>query len=124
MRQACGAVARKRGGAEYHRDVSVQVEHARQQWKEGHERLQAEAGDRVRYERLVAQVEAVTDELRRRLGQTFTLAELAAVYAGAADWSREAVAENAPAPGWPRTLAIVEDAAFHLYARGATDYTP
>ena len=70
------------------------------------------------------QVDAVTAELRRRVGQTFTLAELAAAYAGAERWSRDAVASSAPPAGWPRTLALVEAAAFHLYARGAVDYTP
>jgi hypothetical protein len=35
-----------------------------------------------------------------------------------------AVAAQAPAPGWAGTLAMVEAAAFHLYARGAADYEP
>ena len=104
--------------------MSAVVENARQQWEDGYRRLQAEARDPVRYARMLEQVEAVTDELRRRLGQVFTLAELAEVYARAEDWSREAVAQNAPTPGWPRTLSTVEDAAFHLYARGARDYAP
>jgi hypothetical protein len=34
------------------------------------------------------------------------------------------VAEQSPAPGWPRTLSLVEAAAFHLYSRGAQDYLP
>jgi hypothetical protein len=34
------------------------------------------------------------------------------------------VSERAATPGWPRTLAIVQDTAFHLYQRGAVDYTP
>jgi hypothetical protein len=37
---------------------------------------------------------------------------------------RDTVSERAPTPGWPRTLAIVQDAAFHLYQRGAVDYSP
>jgi hypothetical protein len=64
------------------------------------------------------------DELRRRVGGTFTLAELAAEYARADRWVLEAVAERASVPGWPRTLAVVEGAAFHLYSRGAVDYSP
>ncbi len=104
--------------------MSAAVENARQQWEDGFRRLQAEACDPVRHARLLEQVEVVTDELRRRLGQIFTLAELAEAYAGAESWSRDAVAEGAPAAGWPRTLSIVEDAAFHLYARGARDYAP
>ena len=38
------------------------------------------------------------------------------------EWVRDTVSERAPTPGWPRTLAIVQDAAFHLYQRGAVDY--
>ena len=34
------------------------------------------------------------------------------------------MAEHSPAPGWPRTLSLVEAAAFHEYARGAQDYEP
>ena len=104
--------------------MSAAVDHARQEWEEGHRRLEAHATDLVRYRRLLEQVDALTEELRRRVGQTFTLAELADAYAGAERWSREVVAERAAAPGWPATLSIVEDAAFYLYQRGAVDYAP
>ena len=97
---------------------------ARQEWEEGFRRLQEEQRDPAQYERLMEQVEAVTEALRRRVGQTFTLAELVEAYSAADDWSREAVAERAAGPGWPRTLSTVEEAAFHLYQRGAVDYEP
>ena len=100
------------------------VENARREWEDSHRRLEDEASDQQRYRRLLDQVDAVLAELRRRIGQTFTLAELADEYARAERWSREAVAEAAPPPGWPRTLAVVEGAAFHIYARGALDYEP
>lgn len=87
-------------------------------------RLLDEARDPILGPRLHAQVEAVTAELRRRVGGTFTLRELAAAYVDSERWAREAVGQHAPAPGWPRTLALVGDAAFYLYARGAVDYTP
>jgi hypothetical protein len=106
------------------RRVSVAVEQARREWEDGYHRLEEHVGDRTLYPRLLAQVEVVTQELRRRVGQTFTLAELAAAYAGAERWVRDAVSERAATPGWPRTLALVGDAAFHLYQRGAVDYTP
>ena len=96
----------------------------RQEWEDAHRRLEAERGDRARYVRLVEQIEVVTDELRKRVGQTYTLAELAAAYRDADRWAREAVEERAPAPGWPQRLALVEDAAFYLYQRGAVDYEP
>ena len=100
------------------------LEAVRQEWEEGHRRLEDEVRDPARSDALLAQVEVVTGELRRRLGQTFTLGELAEAYAEAETWSRDAISERAPASGWPRTLAMVQDSAFHLYSRGATDYTP
>jgi hypothetical protein len=104
--------------------TEAEVESARRDWEEGYRRLLEQAGDATNRERLLAQVDAIGAELRRRVGGTFTLRELAEAYAGAEEWSRAAVAEEAPAPGWPRTLSLVEAAAFHLYARGAQDYTP
>jgi hypothetical protein len=103
--------------------MSVQLETARHQWEEGHRRLQAAIADPARYERLSAQVEAMTEELRRRLGQVFTLRELVDEYALAERWSRD-VSPVAVPPPRPGDLSTAEDAAFHLYARGARDYEP
>jgi hypothetical protein len=104
--------------------VSVAVETARAEWEEGHRRLEELTDDRPRHRRLLEQVDAVLDELSKRVGATFTLRELADAYAGADDWVREVLAERAGSAGWPRTLSIVENAAFHLYQRGAVDYEP
>lgn len=104
--------------------TAAEVESARREWEEGNRLVEAQGRDRAEAERLLAQVEAVIEELRRRVGGTFTLAELTRAYADAEGWSRAAVAERAPLPGWPRTLSIVEAAAFYLYARGASDYEP
>ncbi len=98
------------------------VEDTRQEWAEGHRAFVRLTRDPIHEQRLHVQLEAVGDELRRRVGQTFSLTELVAAYADADRWTREAVERTAPAPGWPRTLAIVGDAAFHLYSRGARDY--
>ena len=103
---------------------SAEVETALLEWEDGHRRLEAEAQDRDRYERLRADVDAVTAELRRRVGETFTLSDLAREYASAERWTRDAVGESATSAGWVRTLATVEGAAFYRYARGAVDYTP
>jgi len=103
--------------------VTAEVETARQQWEEGHRRFQATVADAARHERLTLQVEALTDELRRRIGQVFTLKELADEYHRAERWSREVAAAAVPA-GRPGDLSIAEDAAFHIYARGARDYAP
>jgi hypothetical protein len=100
------------------------VDVVRREWEEGYRRFETASRDPVAAERLRAQLEVVTDELRRRIGQTFTLDELATAYERADTWARHVVSEHAATPGWPRTLAIVEDAAFHLYQRGAVDYTP
>jgi hypothetical protein len=104
--------------------MSVPLVNARQEWEEGHRRLRAESRDAVARERLHAQVDVVLEELRRRVGQTFTLAELAEAYAGAERWVRETVSERAATPGWPQNLSLVAEAAFYLYARGAIDYRP
>jgi len=93
------------------------VESARQEWEEGYRRLQGESGDRARYLRLMDQVDAIRDELRRRVGQTFALADLDRAYRDADSWIREIVVEY-------RSLSMLSAAAFHLYSRGATDYQP
>lgn len=104
--------------------TEAEVESARREWQDGHRRLLEVARDGAARERLLEQVDAVAAELRRRVGGTFSTRELAAAYADAERWTRAVVAERAAAPGWPRTLSLVEAAAFHLYARGAQDYEP
>jgi hypothetical protein len=102
--------------------VSVSVELVRTEWDDGRRRLEAARDDPRRYEQLLAQVNLVGDELRKRVGQSYTLAELAVAYHEAEPWARELIAERAPTPGWPRDLSLVVAAAFHSYQRGATDY--
>jgi hypothetical protein len=98
------------------------LEIVRQEWEEGRRRFETARDDRRRYEQLLAQLEVVSDELRKRVGQTYTLAELAAAYGDAERWARPLVEERAPSPGWPRDLATVLAAAFQRYQRGALDY--
>jgi len=100
------------------------TEAVRQGWEEGYRRFEAASREPASAERLRVQLEVVTDQLRRRIGQTFTLEQLAALYERADAWTHDAVSEHAPTPGWPRTVVMVQDAAFHLYQRGAVDYTP
>jgi hypothetical protein len=104
--------------------VAVGLETARREWREASAGLEDARDDRVRYRRLLEQLEVVHDELRRRVGQTFTLAELASAYDAAEQWAREAVELRAPSPGWPRDLTLVLGAAFDRYQRGAVDYKP
>jgi len=100
------------------------VEGARREWAEGNRRFVREASDPTRAEVLHRQVDVVTDELRRRVGGTFTLAELADAYSGAEGWLLTVVGERAPSKGWARTASLAGDAAFHAYSRGAQDYEP
>ncbi len=100
------------------------VASARREWETGNRRFLAEAGDGTRAEDLHRQLEAVTSELRRRLGGTFTLAELAAEYETADRWVLEVVEERAPSGRWIRTATVAADAAFYAYSRGARDYEP
>jgi hypothetical protein len=100
------------------------LEATRHEWEEGHRRLEAAARDRVLYAQMLAELEIVLDQLRKRLGQTFTLDQLADVYPGADRWVQEALSEHELAPGWPARMSVVQDAAFHAYSRGAVDYRP
>ena len=94
----------------------------RHEWDDGYRRLEAERPDPRRYRQLIAQVEVVIAELRKQVGQTYTLAELANAYRDAERWARHAVEERAPSATWPRDLSLVLAAAFHSYQRGASDY--
>jgi hypothetical protein len=100
------------------------VDAARQQWEEGSRRLESYASDPDRYLQLLAQLEVATEELRKRIGETFTLAQLVDAYGASDHWLLEAVEERVDTPGWQRQLSLIQDAAFHQYARGATDYSP
>lgn len=104
----------------------LMLESARHQWEEGRRRLEAAGADTARSRHLWLLVEAVVDELRRRVGQTFTLSELAETYDGSEDWVRDVVVSRTPprARAGIRDTALVQDAAFAQYARGATDYAP
>jgi hypothetical protein len=104
--------------------VPVAVDLARRQWEDADRRVHELAPDAIAYDRVLREIEAVTEELRRRVGATFSLAELADAYDAAEGWSREAIGDRVAHPTWPRTASLATDAAFHLYARGATDYRP
>jgi hypothetical protein len=104
------------------RFVSADLESARLEWERSYRDL-LDMGEPGLDPRVRPQLDAILAELRRRVGGTFTLGELANEYATADGWARSVLAEQG-ALGWPRTLALVEGAAFHLYARGAVDYSP
>ena len=86
------------------------------QWDEGDRRLRA-AGDPERRQ-LEHAARAVFEELRKRLGGTFTLGELADFYGEGTDWAQD-IAERRFAG---TDTSWVVDAAFARYARFAADF--
>jgi hypothetical protein len=60
----------------------------------------------------------VLDELRRRLGSSFVLDELATYYGEGTDWATELATRYAPSSD----AAAVVDAAFARYARESSNY--
>jgi hypothetical protein len=103
--------------------VSADLESARQEWERAYRDLIETARDPALEGRMRPQIEAISAELRRRVGGTYTLRELADEYVVADRWARDVLAEQG-SPGWSRTLTLVEGAAFHIYARGAVDFEP
>jgi hypothetical protein len=99
--------------------MSYPLENALFQWEDGWREFQALTDPRAR--RLADRViDAVREELRRRIGPTFTAAELAELYGRGTDWCLQVVIDVAPAAeGDAQSLA---DAAFWLYLRGAGDF--
>ncbi len=102
----------------------MDVELARQQWEQGNRRVEEARSSPELHARLLAQVEVVTAELRRRVGQTFSLELLAGAYGDADRWALEALDDARPDDAPPPDAATAAEAAFHLYARGASDYAP
>jgi hypothetical protein len=99
--------------------MSYPLENALFQWEDGYRALQALSDPRRR--RLADRVvEGIREELRRRIGPTFSAAELANLYGTGTDWCLQIAIDVAPAiEGDAQSLA---DAAFWLYLRGATDF--
>lgn len=99
--------------------MAYPLENALFQWEEGRRSLQAIEDPRQR--RLADRVvDAIREELRRRIGPTFTAAELADLYGQGTDWAQQVAIDVAP-PVESESQALA-DAAFWLYLRGATDF--
>lgn len=99
--------------------MSYPLENALFQWEEGVRTLGAieEPRERRHADSVVA---AIQDELRRRIGPTFTAAELADLYGRGTDWCLQVATDVAP--GLASDPGALADAAFWLYLRGATDF--
>src|SRR5882672_6002083 len=90
------------------------------QWEEGANRLRELDADPRTARNARRAVDAIRDELRRRIGPTFSAQELADLYGRGTDWCLEVAIDVAPsAEGDAQSLA---DAAFWLYLRGAGDF--
>src|SRR6476661_5541484 len=89
--------------------MTPDLELARQQWRDGNRRLEEARGDRARYRQLVEGADRIVDALRRRLGQSFTLDELAAAYGHADDWVLELLEDGDPDGGIPLEPGTVAD---------------
>ena len=96
--------------------MAYAVENALYQWRDGERRI-ADAGEAVQAD-LDASAEVVVEELRRRLGSSFVVDELADLYGRDTDWALELARRNAAGGD----AASVVDAAFARYLREAKDY--
>ena len=90
--------------------MSYAIENALFQWEEGESRLSGREDDRA--------VRFVVDELRRRMGGTFTLAELADFYGEGTDWLNDELLRRFT--GTDTSAAV--NAGFLRHAQRATDY--
>ena len=90
-------------------------------WREGQQRLRdADPADRALLERVTTRI---VDELRRRLGGSFTTDELAQYYyEQGTDWCLQIAVETAPANPAAWDSQTVADAAFGRYVREAADF--
>jgi hypothetical protein len=93
------------------------------EWEAGARRLESLDVPPAREAVYRAVVDEVVAELNRRVGQTFTLEQLAREYEGSAAWARQ-IAQRTTDEVWAHDLTIVADAAFARFARGASDYRP
>jgi len=99
--------------------MAYPLENALFQWEEGRRALQAI--DDPRRRRMADRVvDAMRDELRRRIGPTFSAEELAELYGQGTDWAQQVALDVAP--GVEEDSQALADAAFWLYLRGATDF--
>jgi hypothetical protein len=96
----------------------------RHEWAAGYRRLDAERETPAHYRALQAQLDAITAELRKRVGDVYDLDGLAAEYQRSDVWAQRVVAELSASDRWAPGVTVATDAAFHLFARRAQDYAP
>jgi len=90
-------------------------------WEEGQRRLAAtQPAERAAMDRVV---DGIVSELRRRLGSSFTVDELAQLFADGTDWCFQIATWLAPNTPEAWDVSTVAGAAFLRYAREAIDYS-
>jgi hypothetical protein len=102
--------------------VEALIENTILQWEEGYRRLQEARSDPTAYRALGREVVAVEDELRKCLGSSFSIEELAGVYRQDIDWDLELAMRSIPPNSVSWDSSTVVDAAFYLYMREASDF--
>ncbi len=99
--------------------MSARAQAAVFEWLQGPERLsRITARERIVCERVI---DAVTLELRRRMGADFGVDDLAVCYATASDWFLPLALDVAPQGGAAHDEALVLDTAFARFMRRARD---
>jgi hypothetical protein len=103
--------------------VRYPLDNALYQWEEGSRRLKELSRSPRTARSATRVVDAIRDELRRRIGPTFTAQELADLYGQGTDWALEAARHAAPMEAVDLDTEAIIDGAFSLYLRGARDYS-
>ena len=96
--------------------MAYALENALYQWRDGDRRLAA-TPEPAKTDLEIA-VDAVVEELRKRLGSRFVLDELTDLYGEGADWAIDLARRGAAGTD----AAMVVDAAFARYAREASNF--
>jgi hypothetical protein len=96
--------------------MAYAVENALYQWREGERRI-ANAPEPAQAD-LESAADVVVEALRRRLGSSFVVDELASLYGQDTDWALEIARRNRAGTD----AASVVDAAFFRYVREAKDF--
>jgi hypothetical protein len=103
--------------------VAYPLDSALYQWEDGHRRLRELSADPRIASRVTRAVEAIRDELRRRIGPTFSASDLADLYGRGTDWCLEAARWAMPEEAVDLDPQAIVDGTFYLYLRGATDWS-
>jgi hypothetical protein len=98
----------------------VPYDTAVEQWHDGLRRLERAPFDERPVLEMVTR--KVFEELRRRLGSTFTTEELAELYDAGTGWVSYVALAAAPDAPFAWDVRVVGDAAFARYVRNAVDY--